>query len=100
VPNVPTPREVVAELLKLTHVAKDDVVYNLGCGDGRIVIAAAKMGASEVGLDLNPDRIRESKEYAKKRAQSSEPNSSKGTCSRRTSSKRPSSCYTYFPKST
>jgi SAM-dependent methyltransferase len=65
VPYVPTPREVVAEMLRLAHVSKDDVVYDLGCGDGRIVIAAAKMGASGVGVDINPDRIRESKENAK-----------------------------------
>lgn len=66
VPYVPTPDEVVAEMLKLGKVAKGDVVYDLGCGDGRIVIAAAKMGARGVGVDINPERIRESRENAEK----------------------------------
>lgn len=65
VPYVPTPREVVAEMLKLANISKDDIVYDLGCGDGRIVVAAAKMGARGVGVDINPDRIRESRENAK-----------------------------------
>lgn len=66
VPYVPTPEEVVAEMLKLADVSKSDVVYDLGCGDGRIIIAAAKAGARGVGVDIDPDRIRDSKENAEK----------------------------------
>ena len=56
-------------MLKLADVKKSDVVYDLGCGDGRIVIAAAKQyGARGVGIDINPERIREAKENAKKDA--------------------------------
>ena len=54
-------------MLKLGEVKKTDVVYDLGCGDGRIVIAAAKSyGARGVGIDINPVRIGEAKENAKK----------------------------------
>src|SRR5262245_25675663 len=61
VPYVPTPDNVVEEMLKVANVGKDDVVYDLGCGDGRIVITAAqKYGARGVGVDINPDRIKES----------------------------------------
>lgn len=64
---VPTPQDVVEEMLKLADVKKDDVVYDLGCGDGRIVITAAKRyGARGVGIDIDPERIRESKEKAEK----------------------------------
>lgn len=68
VPYVPTPHEVVREMLKVTQVGKDDVVYDLGCGDGRIVIAAVKdFGAKRgVGVDIDPERIRESNENARK----------------------------------
>jgi ubiquinone/menaquinone biosynthesis C-methylase UbiE len=54
-------------MLKLADVKKTDVVYDLGCGDGRIVIAAAKTyGARGVGIDINPERIKEAKENAKR----------------------------------
>jgi 2-polyprenyl-3-methyl-5-hydroxy-6-metoxy-1,4-benzoquinol methylase len=67
VPYVPTPVHVVMEMLKLANVGKDDVVYDLGCGDGRIVITAAKeLGARGVGVDINPERIKEANENAKK----------------------------------
>lgn|SRR5689334_7809117 len=67
VPFVPTTDEAVQAMLKLAEVKKSDVVYDLGCGDGRIVIAAAKSyGAHGVGIDINPDRIREAKENARK----------------------------------
>jgi precorrin-6B methylase 2 len=67
VPYVPTTEEAVRAMLKLADVKKTDIVYDLGCGDGRIVIAAAKTyGARGVGIDINPDRIREAKENAKK----------------------------------
>ncbi len=64
---VPTPQEVVDGMLKLGKVGKDDVVYDLGCGDGRIPITAvAKFGAKRgIGVDLDPQRIKESKENAK-----------------------------------
>ena len=67
VPYVPTTAEAVQAMLKLADVKKADIVYDLGCGDGRIVIAAAKTyGARGVGIDIDPDRIREAKENAKK----------------------------------
>jgi SAM-dependent methyltransferase len=67
VPYVPTKFPVVDEMLKLANVAKDDILYDLGCGDGRIVIGAAqKYGTRAVGIDLDPDRIAESNENAQK----------------------------------
>ena len=67
VPFVPTTEAAVQAMLKLADVKKTDVVYDLGCGDGRIVIAAAKnVGARGVGIDINPVRIGEAKENAKK----------------------------------
>ena len=67
VPYVPTTQEAVDAMLKLADVQKSDIVYDLGCGDGRVVITAAKTyGAHAVGIDLNPDRIAEAKANAKK----------------------------------
>jgi SAM-dependent methyltransferase len=67
VPYVPTTPELVEQMLKLGQVKPADTVYDLGCGDGRIVIMAAqKFGAHGVGVDLNPERIREANENAKK----------------------------------
>ena len=67
VPFVPTTDEAVTAMLKLAEIKPADVVYDLGCGDGRIVIAAAKkFGARGVGVDIDPARIREAKENAKK----------------------------------
>jgi ribosomal protein L11 methylase PrmA len=67
VPYVPTTEEAVKAMLKLANVKPSDIVYDLGCGDGRIVIAAAKeYGAHGVGIDINPERIQEAKENAKK----------------------------------
>jgi ubiquinone/menaquinone biosynthesis C-methylase UbiE len=64
---VATTKEAVQLMLKLAGVKKSDVVYDLGCGDGRIVIAAAKIyGAHGVGIDIDPRRILESKNNAKK----------------------------------
>jgi SAM-dependent methyltransferase len=66
VPYVPTTEAAVQAMLKLAGVKKSDIVYDLGCGDGRIVIAAAKTyGARGVGIDINPVRIGEAKENAK-----------------------------------
>jgi len=67
VPYVPTPENVVMEMLKLGGVKKGDVLFDLGCGDGRIVITAAqKFGARGVGIDINPERIKEANENARK----------------------------------
>jgi len=62
----PTPHSVVAEILKLAQVGANDVVYDLGCGDGRIVIAAAQQGARGVCVDIDPQRIAESHENARR----------------------------------
>jgi SAM-dependent methyltransferase len=57
---VPTPQNVVEAMLKLANVTSSDVVYDLGSGDGRIPITAAeKYGARGVGIDINPERIKE-----------------------------------------
>jgi len=67
VPYVPTTEAAVDAMLKLANVKSTDVVYDLGCGDGRIVIAAAKKyGARGVGIDINPERIAEANANAKK----------------------------------
>ncbi len=67
VPYVPTPQSVVDAMLKLAAVTKNDVVYDLGCGDGRIVITAAKNhGALGVGVDIDPERIKEANANAQK----------------------------------
>jgi protein-L-isoaspartate O-methyltransferase len=64
---IPTPHDVVARMLELVTVGKNDVVYDLGCGDGRIVVAAAKMyGCRAVGLDIDPIRVKASRENVKK----------------------------------
>ena len=60
---VPTPQEVVDKMLELAQVTKDDLVYDLGCGDGRIVVTAAqKFGCVAKGFDIDPQRVRESRE--------------------------------------
>ncbi|HEY9559374.1 MAG TPA: class I SAM-dependent methyltransferase [Anseongella sp.] len=67
VPYVPTSQEVVNAMLDLAGVTARDVVYDLGCGDGRIVITAAKKyGATGTGIDIDPERITEATENAKK----------------------------------
>ena len=63
---VPTPHEIVERMLEIANVRIGDVVYDLGCGDGRMVIAAAKKyGTRGVGVDLDPARIREARANAK-----------------------------------
>ena len=63
---VPTPNEVVDKMLEMAKVTSKDVVYDLGCGDGRIVITAAqKYGARAVGIDIDPKRIAEARANAK-----------------------------------
>jgi ribosomal protein L11 methylase PrmA len=64
---VPTPNDVVEEMLKIANVGKGDILYDLGSGDGRIPVAAAKkFGIRAVGIDIDPERIREANENAKK----------------------------------
>ncbi len=66
VPYVPTPQTVVDEMLKIAAVTKDDVVYDLGSGDGRIVITAAKKyGARGVGVDISSERVEEANANAR-----------------------------------
>jgi SAM-dependent methyltransferase len=63
---VPTPQSVVDEMLKLARVTKNDYVFDLGSGDGRILITAAKrFGARGLGYDIDPDRVREATENAR-----------------------------------
>jgi cyclopropane fatty-acyl-phospholipid synthase-like methyltransferase len=66
VPFVPTPQEVVDKMIELGGVKKGDTVYDLGSGDGRIVITAAKKGARAVGFEIDPDLLKESRENIKK----------------------------------
>lgn len=67
VPYVPTPQPIVDKMLEMASVTSKDVVYDLGCGDGRVVITAAKVhGARGVGIDLNPDRISEANANARR----------------------------------
>lgn len=67
VPYLPTPQVVVEEMLKLAQVKGDDVLYDLGSGDGRIVITAAqKLGTRGVGVEMDPQRIQEANENAQK----------------------------------
>src|SRR5688500_7824122 len=63
---VPTPTEVVDAMLEVAAVKSTDIVYDLGSGDGRIPITAAqKFGARGIGIDINPERIREANENAR-----------------------------------
>jgi SAM-dependent methyltransferase len=63
---LPTPQEVVDRMLQLAEIRPDDVLYDLGCGDGRIVVTAARRhGVKAVGLDIDPRRVRESRENAR-----------------------------------
>jgi predicted RNA methylase len=60
---VPTPQEVVDKMLEVAQVKKGDVLYDLGCGDGRIVVTAAKkFGIRAIGFDVDPQRIKEARE--------------------------------------
>jgi len=63
---VPTPQDVVDEMLKVANVKKEDLLYDLGCGDGIIVVAASKKtGCKSIGYDIDPDRIKEAKDRVK-----------------------------------
>ncbi|MDQ3235123.1 MAG: class I SAM-dependent methyltransferase [Pseudobdellovibrionaceae bacterium] len=67
VPFVPTPQAVVDAMLKMGEVDKNDVLYDLGSGDGRIPITAAQTyGTQGVGIDINPERIKEANENARR----------------------------------
>ena len=64
---VPTPQEVVEDMLRLANVKKGDVLFDLGSGDGRIPVTAARLyGIRAVGIDIDPERIREAQDNAKK----------------------------------
>jgi len=64
---VPTPNDVVDKMLELADVKKTDILYDLGCGDGRIIVAAAKkVGCRAIGYDIDPRRVKESRENVKK----------------------------------
>ena len=64
---VPTGFDVVVQMLKLAEVTKNDIVYDLGCGDGRFVVTAARQfGARGVGVDIDPERIKEARELARR----------------------------------
>ena len=66
-PFVPSPYDVVQRMLTLAEVTRDDVVYDIGCGDGRIVITAAqRFGARGVGIDIDPQRIAEANANAER----------------------------------
>jgi SAM-dependent methyltransferase len=66
VPYIPTTETAVKAMLELAEVKRSDIVYDLGCGDGRIVIAAAKSyGARGVGIDIDPALIRQAKKNAR-----------------------------------
>ncbi len=67
VPYVPSSPQIVEGMLKLANVTPNDTVYDLGCGDGRIAIMAVqKFGARAVGVDIDPERIKEATENAQK----------------------------------
>lgn len=60
---IPTPHDLVVQMLKLAQAQKDDVVYDLGCGDGRILVTAVeKFGCRAVGFDIDPRRVKQSRE--------------------------------------
>lgn len=64
---VPTPHEIVDRMMSVAKIRTGDVVFDLGCGDGRMVIAAAqKFGTRGVGIDLDPQRIKEARAHARR----------------------------------
>ena len=84
---VPTPPELVEAMLNLAKVTPQDFVMDLGSGDGRNVIAAAKRGARAVGVEFNPKMVELSKKVPRLRASATRRRSSRATCIRRTSRK-------------
>ena len=65
---VPTPQRVVDKMLEVAKVTSSDIVYDLGCGDGRIVVTAARKGATTIGFDINPERVQEARANVKSAA--------------------------------
>jgi predicted RNA methylase len=95
VPYEPTSQGIAREMLNMAGVTSQDLVYDLGCGDGRIVILAAKeRGARGIGVDLDPQRIRESRENAKAAGVTHLVRFYSRTFSTPTSARRPWSCST------
>ena len=67
VPFVPTPQSVVDRMLEMASVKKSDLLYDLGCGDGRLVVTAAKRyGARGIGVDIDPQRVTEARVNAER----------------------------------
>ena len=88
---VPTPHEVVDKMLDLAQVKKGDVLYDLGCGDGRIVVAAAeRFGVKAVGFDVDPKRVAERGRTSASTTSDTSSRSNSKTSSRPTSAKPPS----------
>ena len=86
----PDAGQVVERMLEIAQVGPNDVVYDLGSGDGRIVIAAAKrLGARGVGIDIDPDRIAEARATRAAPRSRASSNSARLTCSTPTSAKPP-----------
>ena len=84
---VPTPDEVVQRMLRMAKVTPQDTVYDLGAGDGKIAIAAGKMGATAVGIEYNPTWPSRAC-YVQAENSPARLASSKATCSRKTSARR------------
>lgn len=61
---IPTPDDAIAAMIQLAQVTADDLVYDLGCGDGRLLVQAAQLGARGVGIDIDPVRIAEAQTLA------------------------------------
>jgi hypothetical protein len=79
---VPTPQEVVEDMLRLVNVKKGDVLYDLGSGDGRIPITAAKLyGVRAVGIDIDPQRIARRRRTPRRRASRISSSFARRTCS-------------------
>ena len=65
---IPTPHDVVVQMLELAGVREDDLLYDLGCGDGRILVTAVKtFGCRAVGFDIDPRRVKQSRQNLKKK---------------------------------
>jgi SAM-dependent methyltransferase len=62
---VPTPQKVVDKMMEAANVTSKDVVYDLGCGDGRLAVAAAKRGAKAIGFDIDPKRVEDARAHVK-----------------------------------
>ena len=87
----PTPMPVVRALLELADVGPQDLVYDLGSGDGRIPITAAKeFGARAVGIEIDPDLVTRRRSTPLRQASKTEWSSGSATCMRRTSGPQPS----------